>query len=269
MDSVKCFDLKHRILFSNKRQYFEHECKNIKLLRIKHISKFRLPKSLVGFKVRTLILSDFHGHSESFFNAASTAKRLKVEIIVVCGDITNFGHINKAKSLLMPLIRLNLPLLYVPGNCDLSSFLEGTIENALNVHASCVKIKDFTFIGVGGAPSSYLKTPLEFPENWLMNSLNNGFVECLSKENLIVLSHTPPINTKTDLAYLNKHIGSRSLRQFVEEKQPLAVFCGHVHEAPGTDYIRETLVINPGPAKKGNYALAEINDRLEVKLGTF
>jgi Icc-related predicted phosphoesterase len=219
--------------------------------------------------VRAFILSDFHGYRKAFLKAATTVKRVEADIIVVCGDITNFGNVNQAKSLFMPLISLNLPLLYVPGNCDLSSFFKDTIENATNVHASCVKIQDYSFIGVGGAPSSYLKTPLEFPDTWLMNSLNEGFTLCPSTEKLIILSHTPPFNTQIDLAYMNKHIGSQSVRLFIEQKKPLAVFCGHVHEAPGIDYIRETLIVNPGPAKKGNYALAEINDTIKVKLDIF
>lgn len=216
-----------------------------------------------------MILSDFHGRREAFLKAASEAERLKVELIVVCGDITHFGHVKKARPLFTSLISLNLPLLYVPGNCDLSSFFEEKIENAHNLHASCVKIKDCAFIGVGGAPSSYLKTPLEFPEDWIMDSLNRGFAMCSSEKKLIVVSHTPPFNTKVDLAYMKRHIGSRSIRRFVEEKKPLAVFCGHVHETPGIDWIGETLVTNAGPAKNGNYALAEINGTVEVKLGTF
>ena len=219
--------------------------------------------------MRVLILSDFHGYHEAFTKAAFEANRLKVELIALCGDITNFGHVKQARSLMTPLTNLNLPTLYVPGNCDLSSFFEEKIYKAQNIHAKCVTIKDYTFIGVGGAPSCHLNTPLEFPEKWIMNSLNKGYKMCPSPKKLIVLSHSPPINTKIDLAYLNKHIGSQSLRRFVEEKKPLAVFCGHVHEASGIDWIGETLVINPGPAKKGNYALVEINDRIQVKLGKF
>jgi Icc-related predicted phosphoesterase len=219
--------------------------------------------------VRALILSDFHGNREAFLKDASESERLNVDLLVICGDITNFGHVTQARSLFEPFLSLNLPLLYVPGNCDLSSFLEENIEDALNVHASCAKINDIAFIGVGGAPSSYLKTPLEFPENWIMGSLSRGFGMCSLDEKLIVLSHVPPFNTKVDLAYMNEHIGSRSVRRFIEEKEPLAVFCGHVHEAPGIDYIGKTLVVNPGPAKKGNYALAEITDTVEVELGAF
>ena len=219
--------------------------------------------------MRVLILSDFHGHHEAFTKAASEANRLKVELIALCGDITNFGHVKQARSLITPLTNLNLPILYVPGNCDLSSFFEEKIDKAKNIHAKCKTIKDCSFIGVGGSPSCHLNTPLEFPEKWIKNSLNSGYKICSSPKKLIILSHTPPINTKIDLAYLNKHIGSQSVRRFVEEKKPLAVFCGHVHEAPGIDWIGETLVINPGPAKKGNYAIAEINNTIEVKLGTF
>ena len=219
--------------------------------------------------MRSLILSDFHGYREVFSKAGSLAKRLKVELILICGDITNFGHVIQAKSFLTPLTSMNLPVLYVPGNCDLSSFLEEKIDNTQNLHASCTKIKDIAFIGVGCAPSSYLHTPLEFPENWLMDSLKRGFEMCSSEKKLIILSHTPPFNTKVDLAYMNQHIGSKSLRCFIEEKKPLAVFCGHVHEAQGIDKIGDTLIVNPGPAKKGKYALAEINDTIEVTFGTF
>lgn len=219
--------------------------------------------------MRALILSDFHGYREVFSKAASLAKRRKVELILICGDITNFGHVTQAKSFLTPLTSMNLPVLYVPGNCDLSSFLEEKIENTQNLHASCTKIKDTAFIGVGCAPSSYLHTPLEFPENWLMHSLKRGFKMCSSEKKLIILSHTPPFNTKVDLAYMNQHIGSKSLRCFIEKKKPLAVFCGHVHEAQGIDQIGDTLIVNPGPAKKGKYALAEINDTVEVTFGTF
>ena len=219
--------------------------------------------------MRALVLSDSHGRSEVFQKAASLAERRKVELVLVCGDITNFGHVTQARSLFTPLTDLNLPLMYVPGNCDLSSFLEEKIENTQNLHASCARLRDVAFIGVGCAPSSCLRTPLEFPESWLMESLNRGFGMCSSTEKLIVVSHTPPFDTRVDLAYMNQHIGSRSIRRFVEEKKPLAVFCGHVHEAQGTDQIGETLVVNPGPAKKGKYALAEIDDTVEVTFGTF
>jgi len=219
--------------------------------------------------MQVLVLSDFHGHSQAFSKAAETAKKLNVDVIVICGDVTNFGHTKEAEALLKPLTTLNIPLLYVPGNCDLSSFLEETIDNTQNLHANAVKLSDYVFIGVGGAPSSHLHTPLEFPEEWLMIQLKKATEHCAHDDKLIVCSHTPPYNTKIDQAFMNTHIGSHSLKRFIEEKKPIAVFCGHVHEAPGIDKLGETLLVNPGPAKNGKYALVKLTETVEVKLGTF
>ena len=93
--------------------------------------------------MRALILSDFHGHRKAFLKAASEAKRLKADLIVVCGDITNFGHAKQARPLLTPLTSLNLPLLYVPGNCDLSSFL----EEKISISFGCLDSRKFAEIG--------------------------------------------------------------------------------------------------------------------------
>ncbi|MFA5363592.1 MAG: metallophosphoesterase [Candidatus Bathyarchaeia archaeon] len=216
-----------------------------------------------------MVLSDLHGHREAFVNAAQEAKRREVDVVVLCGDITNFGHVQQAKPLFAPLLSLGVPVLYVFGNCDLSTFLDQPIENAQSLHGSCVQLGGYSFIGVGGAPSSYLKTPLEFPETWLNDALNRGFDSCMLPELLVVVSHTPPYNVKVDLAYMNKHIGSTSIRRFVDEHKPVAVLCGHVHEAAGTDYIDGTLVVNSGPAKNGSYALVELGDRVSAAVGNF
>jgi Icc-related predicted phosphoesterase len=216
-----------------------------------------------------MVLSDLHGHREAFVNATKEAKQLEVDLFVLCGDITHFGHVQQAKPLFEPLFGLGVPVFYVFGNCDLSTFLSEPIENAQSLHGSCVKLGGYSFVGVGGAPSSYLKTPLEFPEQWLMDSLNRGFESCPPHGKLVVVSHVPPYNVKVDLAYMNKHIGSTSIRRFVDEHKPVAVLCGHVHEAAGTDHIGETLVVNSGPAKDGSYALVELGDSVSAVVGTF
>ena len=47
--------------------------------------------------------------------------------------------------------------------------------------------------------------------------------------------------------------------KYVEENQPLAVVCGHIHEGVGMEKIGETLVINPGSlGEAGSYAQMEI-----------
>jgi len=216
-----------------------------------------------------LVSSDFHGSSYAFQKVAAKSKQLEVDILVVCGDITNFGTAKQAKELLSNLKELNLPVFFVPGNCDLPSVLEIETENCSNIHGKCVEISEYFFIGIGGSPLSPLQTPLEFPEEDISDMLEVAVPKCLQNKKLILVSHTPPFNTEVDLAFNGEHIGSRSVRNFVEKYRPLAVFCGHVHEARGIDKIGDTIVVNPGPARHGMYALAEINGEVKVKLDRF
>ena len=46
---------------------------------------------------------------------------------------------------------------------------------------------------------------------------------------------------------------------FIMEKQPLAVICGHIHEGVGVEKLGETTVINPGSlGEKATYAWLEV-----------
>jgi uncharacterized protein len=46
-----------------------------------------------------------------------------------------------------------------------------------------------------------------------------------------------------------RHLGSESILRAVEDKQPLLVVCGHIHESAGEEAsIGQTRVLNAGPA---------------------
>lgn len=47
----------------------------------------------------------------------------------------------------------------------------------------------------------------------------------------IYVCHAPPYDTGLDLMR-KKHVGSRSLRTFIEQHQPLLTLHGHIHESP-------------------------------------
>lgn len=71
-------------------------------------------------------------------------------------------------------------------------------------------------------------------------------------EPLIFVAHAPPYDTKLDrLATIPRPIGSRAVRQFIEERQPVCALHGHVHESPAVtgqyvDRIGATVCVNPG-----------------------
>ncbi|MBI1936183.1 metallophosphoesterase [Candidatus Woesearchaeota archaeon] len=63
--------------------------------------------------------------------------------------------------------------------------------------------------------------------------------------------HAPPFNTKLDMIATGTHVGSRAVRKFIEEEQPLLTLHGHIHESPmisgsWKDNIGKTICINVG-----------------------
>lgn len=221
--------------------------------------------------MRIFVISDFHGNTQAFKNVAAIITKPKADLIIICGDITNFGTVEQAKMLMSKLTSPQRPIFFVPGNCDPPSLTETTIPNAYNLHGNCKTFKNLSFIGVGGSPIGPLHTPFETTEKGILNVLNEGYSRCPAtpQNKLVIVSHTPPHNTKLDLAFIGEHIGSTGIRQFIEEKKPAAVFCGHVHEGRGIDRIGETIIVNPGPARHGCYALVEFNEKIEATLEMF
>jgi Icc-related predicted phosphoesterase len=194
------------------------------------------------------------------------AKDINADVIVVCGDITHFGSPEDAEEVLSPLTALKLPVLFVPGNCDPHSLLDAKIEGANCIHGKCEIYGGVSFIGAASLPLDRVHpSPWEISEEEILEALNEGSKQCTSRQRLVVVAHSPPINTKLDLAYAG-HVGSPSLRLFIEQKQPSVVFCGHIHEARGIDYIGETLIVNTGPVRHGHCALGVFNEKVEVQL---
>jgi Icc-related predicted phosphoesterase len=97
--------------------------------------------------------------------------------------------------------------------------------------------------------------------------LDEIFERAGKPEKFILVTHQPPYQTTTDKAMKLVHTGSRAIREFIERTQPVLCLCGHIHESAGTDRIGNTLIINPGPFKKGQYAFISINDQqIDIEL---
>jgi len=214
-----------------------------------------------------LATADFHGSLEASKRAALKVKNIEADVVIVCGDITQFGSIKDAEKVLSPLTALKLPLLYVPGNCDPPSLLEAKIEGANCIHRKCEAYGSLSFLGAGSVPIDRVHpSPFEISDEEILDALNEGLIQCTPRQSLIVVAHSPPINTKLDVAYIGGHVGSLSLRTFIEQKQPSVVLCGHIHEARGIEYIGDTLVANIGPARHGYCAIAGFDGKVEVQL---
>lgn len=212
--------------------------------------------------------TDFHGYRLAFEAIAASARRERADLIIVCGDITNFGTKEQAENLLMILAEVGMPVLFVPGNCDPPSLTEISLKGVTCIHGSRAALGGLVFVGVGGSPVTPFNTFFEMSEEEIAKILD----KCLdniggSGRSMILVSHSPPKNTRTDRTFMGIHVGSSSIRVFIEKHKPLLTICGHIHEAKGKDWIDGSLIVNPGPAKQGNYAIIHIGESgLDVEL---
>jgi uncharacterized protein len=67
----------------------------------------------------------------------------------------------------------------------------------------------------------------------------------------ILVTHAPPFDTRLDMIHSKDHVGSKAIRAIIEDKQPILVLSGHIHESmqmTGSyhDLIGRTLCMNPG-----------------------
>ena len=87
-------------------------------------------------------------------------------------------------------------------------------------------------------------------------------------KNTIYVIHAPPYSTNLDLTNLRNHVGSKSLRNFIEKEQPFLTLHGHIHESPKMsgswhDKIKNTVCINVGssyPEDKLNCVVIDLEN---------
>lgn len=210
--------------------------------------------------------TDYHGNAEAFRKTVFKARENHVNVVVVCGDITHFGSLQQAKELLSLLEDLQLPVLFVPGNCDPLALTEANIGKVESIHGKCKQIGKINFLGVGASSPSPFDTPFELTETEIANIIEQGFDACQTENGAILVSHSPPKNTVVDVAFTGEHVGSISVRDFIEKTNPELVLCGHIHEATGVDRINDTIIVNPGPARHGKCALIDFDKSINVRL---
>ena len=156
----------------------------------------------------------------------------QIEGLLVTGDISDDGSIDSYLSAHEKLIKLNVPILVIPGNHDLRKPMREVFNEHVefSINSSqfdwVFKYEETVIIGldtlVEGENFGFLeKTSLEFLSNQL--SIHNG-------SDIILLIHHPPINTGI---YFMDKIGLKNNSELSEclkaTSRPVRILCGHVH----------------------------------------
>jgi putative phosphoesterase len=209
-----------------------------------------------------LAITDIHGR-QSFSDKLKSIMS-EVDLIVIAGDITDFGDVQDAQTIIENLMLYNENILAVTGNCDHPAI--NTLLTRMNIDLQTKEraIGNIKFFGLSGSG----KTPFSTPQEYTESEFSSSFKKMKKDDNYryhILVSHAPPLRTKLDRTFLGIHAGSKAVRDFIMAFHPDLVICGHIHEARGTDKIGSTVVLNPGPFPK-HYAIIRISEKIAFEL---
>ncbi|MDI9394356.1 MAG: metallophosphoesterase [Euryarchaeota archaeon] len=205
--------------------------------------------------MKILAISDPHGDYSKIQKIIKKAGNF--DLVVVVGDITNFGPDEKVNELVE---MFDKPVLAIPGNCDKKSVLKALDNSkAVNMHGKYEQIGNIRFIGLGGSNPTPFNTPFELSEDEIENVLEE--MVCSAENSgecgrIVLLTHAPPYGARDELSF--GHVGSKAIQKFLDRVD--LIICGHIHEAKGVEKVGKTVVLNPGEASKGSSALVSIEE---------
>lgn len=227
--------------------------------------------------MKMIAVSDAHGYVDRVREIL--VKEGSAEVVVFCGDIAPYRRHFETLSLLRKLMLITSSFsvgytIAVPGNVDYVEHYEQVVEpRFVHLHMRCRRVENVLFAGVGGSTITPFNTMLEYSEEEMHNILQSLYTSCiqnrtaLENELYVLVTHTPPYSTTCDRAFNGEHIGSKSIRRFIESSKPMLALCGHVHESRCIDRINNTIVVNPGPLARGFYSIIYIDKgRVEANL---
>ena len=212
--------------------------------------------------MKIIALGDIHMATSRLADIEGLAS---AQLVIVTGDITNFGNRADAKTVLNEILSYNKNLLCLAGNLDNSEVNDYLDDLNMNIHGQAHMVKRKVCIyGVGGSNPTPFQTPWEFSETKLLQIAEEAHRQAMELIELaeplaghpipsIFVSHSPPHGTAVDQLKDGRHVGSRSIRKFIEKKCPALCISSHIHEAKGYDLVGNTPVVNPGMLAGGGW----------------
>ena len=207
-----------------------------------------------------IALADIHGNLDYLGGARVVLG--EADLVLVAGDLTNFGGAGKAKKILGLLRSCNERVYAIAGNCDLSAVDGFLTKEAVNLDCKFVEVDGVNFVGVSGS-SSGCKIFSHKPDEERFAKAFEVIEGQISDGGFVLVTHQPAWGTSLDIAGSGQHAGSRAIKSFIERAKPMLAISAHIHESPGVDSIGQTMLVNPGPFRNGSYAYIELSDKID------
>ncbi len=196
--------------------------------------------------MKVLAAGDIHGDTGLAEKLAEKAKKEKVDLVILCGDLT-FAE-QSTKNILGPFAKRKEKVLLIPGNHETIATADFLAEvyGMKNIHGYSVKYQDIGIFGCGGANIGMF----QLDEKEIYDLLKQGFDRIKYIPKKIMVTHVHPTDTKME-KFTRFFPGSEGIRKAIEKFQPDIMLCSHVHEAEGIEEkIGKTRVINVGKLGK-------------------
>jgi Icc-related predicted phosphoesterase len=207
--------------------------------------------------MKLLAVADIHGSQYRLNLVLKNIETYAPDLVVVCGDITQFGPGDLATNLLN---QIPVETLAIPGNIDTFDVDQGIMEsNATYLHLRRVETKGVSFVGIGREIPSPL-ADIEIVDGTGKKPLAKTF-----DTSSVLVTHIPPFKLQ-DKIFIGSHGGSKELRSLIDICKPRLVLCGHIHEDPGVIVSGKTTVVNCSLGKRTEGAIVEIHDTVKVTI---
>jgi len=196
--------------------------------------------------MKILAFGDLHGDSRLAEKLADKADKEHVDLVIACGDITNFDQ--NTQGLMGPFVKKHKKVLLIPGNHDSIATADFLAEfyGLKNIHGYSVKYGDIGIFGAGGANIGVE----QLSEKELYGLLKSGFEKIKYLKKKIMVTHVHPSKTKME-KFTDIFPGSDGIKKAVDTFQPDILLCSHVHEAEGLEErVGKTKVLNVGKEGK-------------------
>jgi len=235
--------------------------------------------------MRIAATADLHFSPQSYDRIREAMQRVRDEadILVLAGDLTNYGKPEEMESLLNALLRLRIPIVAVLGNHDYESGRQEDLIKMMTTEG--IKVLDGTgyerdgvgFAGTKGFLGGFgrgVLTAFGEPEvkQFVQASLDEtmklerGLMQLRAEKRVVVIHYSPIIDTvRGEPEQIFPYLGSSRLAEVIDRHGAHIVLHGHAHHGSpegkttaGVPVYNVALTINQAQSPPQAYRVFEI-----------
>jgi Icc-related predicted phosphoesterase len=199
--------------------------------------------------MRIAAMADIHFTPQHYDRIREPLSRVREEadVLVIAGDLTNYGKTDEMRSLLNGLVRVRLPIIVVLGNHDYESGQEQELIHMLTEEG--IKVLDGSnyerdgvgFAGTKGFPGGFGRGLLTaFGEKEVKAFVQASLDEAMKLERALTMLRAPKIVIVTHYAPVVEtvhgepleiwpYLGSSRLAEVIDRHQAILALHGHAH----------------------------------------